>query len=218
MGRGNVAKIAKKPFWEEVSQSTPSPLLLPQAPSAMSAGEDAAWLRWVAKQFESIAGADRQIHLEQFKAALKVKEVSVPLCAGRLSPQLKGIKIGRQSSWCGVGWRERDLQVLWRNSKCAPPAPHISASSFPGRSPCHHPPAKSFLRSSLLLSVRHREHLLGNSHCWQRELCWQQQDSGHAEHPAATQSISPPRSPSSPSGSLRSSTRTGAGPSAWRSC
>ncbi|KAM9181961.1 NADPH oxidase 5-like [Mergus octosetaceus] len=40
----------------------------------MSAGEDAAWLRWVAKQFESIAGADRQIHLEQFKAALKVKE------------------------------------------------------------------------------------------------------------------------------------------------
>uniref|UniRef100_A0A8B9UXL9 NADPH oxidase 5 n=1 Tax=Anas zonorhyncha TaxID=75864 RepID=A0A8B9UXL9_9AVES len=41
---------------------------------AMSAGEDAAWLRWVAKQFESIAGADRQIHLEQFKAALKVKE------------------------------------------------------------------------------------------------------------------------------------------------
>ncbi|NWZ18962.1 NOX5 oxidase, partial [Asarcornis scutulata] len=48
--------------------------LLPQAPSAMSAGEDAAWLRWVAKQFESIAGEDRQIHLEEFKAALKVKE------------------------------------------------------------------------------------------------------------------------------------------------
>nr|XP_047902157.1 NADPH oxidase 5 [Anser cygnoides] len=40
----------------------------------MSAGEDAAWLRWVAKQFESIAGADRQIDLEEFKAALKVKE------------------------------------------------------------------------------------------------------------------------------------------------
>ncbi|XP_050569006.1 NADPH oxidase 5 [Cygnus atratus] len=40
----------------------------------MSAGEDAAWLRWVAKQFESIAGEDRQIDLEEFKAALKVKE------------------------------------------------------------------------------------------------------------------------------------------------
>uniref|UniRef100_A0A8C3CCV7 NADPH oxidase 5 n=1 Tax=Cairina moschata TaxID=8855 RepID=A0A8C3CCV7_CAIMO len=40
----------------------------------MSAGEDAAWLRWVAKQFESMAGEDRQIHLEEFKAALKVKE------------------------------------------------------------------------------------------------------------------------------------------------
>uniref|UniRef100_A0A8B9BTH0 NADPH oxidase 5 n=1 Tax=Anser brachyrhynchus TaxID=132585 RepID=A0A8B9BTH0_9AVES len=40
----------------------------------IDAGEDAAWLRWVAKQFESIAGTDRQIDLEEFKAALKVKE------------------------------------------------------------------------------------------------------------------------------------------------
>lgn len=52
----------------------------------MSAGEDAAWLRWVAKQFESIAGADRQIDLEEFKAALKVKEVSVPPRPGRKTP------------------------------------------------------------------------------------------------------------------------------------
>uniref|UniRef100_A0A672UHC8 NADPH oxidase 5 n=1 Tax=Strigops habroptila TaxID=2489341 RepID=A0A672UHC8_STRHB len=40
----------------------------------MSAGEDAAWLRWVTKQFGSIAGQDKEIDLEGFKTALQVKE------------------------------------------------------------------------------------------------------------------------------------------------
>lgn len=110
----------------------------------MSAGEDAAWLRWVAKQFESIAGEDRQIRLEEFKAALKVKEVSVPLRAGRLSPQLKGIKIGRQSSWCGVRWRERDLQALRSKQEqqtCPPSTPQLSLL-IPGEVTVPPPPCK----------------------------------------------------------------------------
>uniref|UniRef100_A0A8C5MV05 NADPH oxidase 5 n=1 Tax=Leptobrachium leishanense TaxID=445787 RepID=A0A8C5MV05_9ANUR len=40
----------------------------------MSAEEDAKWLEWVAKQFETIAGEDKEIDLEEFKTALKVKE------------------------------------------------------------------------------------------------------------------------------------------------
>ncbi|NXI90607.1 NOX5 oxidase, partial [Psophia crepitans] len=40
----------------------------------MSTAEDAEWLRWVTKQFGSIAGADKEINLEEFKAALQVKE------------------------------------------------------------------------------------------------------------------------------------------------
>ncbi|XP_075287422.1 NADPH oxidase 5 [Opisthocomus hoazin] len=40
----------------------------------MSAGEDAEWLRWVTKQFGSIAGEDKEIDLEEFKTALQVKE------------------------------------------------------------------------------------------------------------------------------------------------
>ncbi|XP_076980063.1 NADPH oxidase 5 [Tamandua tetradactyla] len=40
----------------------------------MSTEEDAQWLRWVTHQFESIAGEDREINLQEFKAALKVKE------------------------------------------------------------------------------------------------------------------------------------------------
>ncbi|KAM6304403.1 NADPH oxidase 5-like [Podargus strigoides] len=40
----------------------------------MSAAEDAEWLRWVTKQFGSIAGEDKEINLEEFKAALQVKE------------------------------------------------------------------------------------------------------------------------------------------------
>lgn len=41
----------------------------------MSLDEDARWLEWVTKQFESIAGDDKEIDLDEFKTALKVKEV-----------------------------------------------------------------------------------------------------------------------------------------------
>uniref|UniRef100_A0A8C7Z3I4 NADPH oxidase, EF-hand calcium binding domain 5 n=1 Tax=Oryzias sinensis TaxID=183150 RepID=A0A8C7Z3I4_9TELE len=40
----------------------------------MSVDEDARWLEWVTKQFESIAGDDKEIDLCEFKTALKVKE------------------------------------------------------------------------------------------------------------------------------------------------
>uniref|UniRef100_A0A3P8QTX9 NADPH oxidase, EF-hand calcium binding domain 5 n=1 Tax=Astatotilapia calliptera TaxID=8154 RepID=A0A3P8QTX9_ASTCA len=40
----------------------------------MSLDEDARWLEWVTKQFETIAGEDKEIDLEEFKTALKVKE------------------------------------------------------------------------------------------------------------------------------------------------
>ncbi|XP_074693465.1 NADPH oxidase 5 [Strix aluco] len=40
----------------------------------MSTAEDAEWLRWVTKQFGSIAGDDKEINLEEFKTALQVKE------------------------------------------------------------------------------------------------------------------------------------------------
>ncbi|NXW62262.1 NOX5 oxidase, partial [Eurystomus gularis] len=43
-------------------------------PRTMSAAEDAEWLRWVTKQFGSIAGEDKEIDLEEFKTALQVKE------------------------------------------------------------------------------------------------------------------------------------------------
>lgn len=42
----------------------------------MHLDEDAKWLEWVAQQFESIAGDDQEIDLEEFKTALKVKEAS----------------------------------------------------------------------------------------------------------------------------------------------
>lgn len=45
----------------------------------MSVDEDARWLEWVTKQFESIAGEDKEIDLEEFKTALKVKEASCNL-------------------------------------------------------------------------------------------------------------------------------------------
>lgn len=48
----------------------------PAQPVAMSLDEDARWLEWVTKQFESIAGDDKEIDLDEFKTALKVKEVS----------------------------------------------------------------------------------------------------------------------------------------------
>lgn len=41
----------------------------------MSLDEDARWLEWMTKQFESIAGDDKEIDLDEFKTALKVKEV-----------------------------------------------------------------------------------------------------------------------------------------------
>ncbi|XP_075995787.1 NADPH oxidase 5 isoform X2 [Genypterus blacodes] len=40
----------------------------------MSLDDDANWLEWVTRQFESIAGDDKEIDLEEFKTALKVKE------------------------------------------------------------------------------------------------------------------------------------------------
>ncbi|KAF7239581.1 NADPH oxidase 5 [Varanus komodoensis] len=40
----------------------------------MDVSDNAEWLRWVSKQFESIAGDDKGIDLEEFKVALKVKE------------------------------------------------------------------------------------------------------------------------------------------------
>uniref|UniRef100_A0AAV2L1C1 Uncharacterized protein n=1 Tax=Knipowitschia caucasica TaxID=637954 RepID=A0AAV2L1C1_KNICA len=40
----------------------------------MSLDDDARWLEWVTKQFESIAGEDKEIDLDEFKTALKVKE------------------------------------------------------------------------------------------------------------------------------------------------
>ncbi|KYO20928.1 hypothetical protein Y1Q_0001262 [Alligator mississippiensis] len=43
-------------------------------PATMSADDDAEWLQWMTKQFESIAGEDKEIDLEEFKTALKVKE------------------------------------------------------------------------------------------------------------------------------------------------
>ncbi|KAK5901512.1 hypothetical protein CesoFtcFv8_006874 [Champsocephalus esox] len=36
--------------------------------------EDSHWLDWVTKQFESIAGDDKEIDIDEFKTALKVKE------------------------------------------------------------------------------------------------------------------------------------------------
>ncbi|XP_074141319.1 NADPH oxidase 5 [Sminthopsis crassicaudata] len=40
----------------------------------MNADDDAKWLEWVSHQFETIAGEDREIDLQEFKTALKVKE------------------------------------------------------------------------------------------------------------------------------------------------
>ncbi|MEQ2249489.1 hypothetical protein ILYODFUR_029772 [Ilyodon furcidens] len=40
----------------------------------MSVDEDARWLEWVTKQFETIAGDDKEIDIDEFKTALKVRE------------------------------------------------------------------------------------------------------------------------------------------------
>ncbi|NWS20725.1 NOX5 oxidase, partial [Pachyramphus minor] len=42
--------------------------------STMGTAEDIEWLRWVTKQFGSIAGKDKEISLEEFQRALQVKE------------------------------------------------------------------------------------------------------------------------------------------------
>lgn len=47
----------------------------------MSLDEDARWLDWVTKQFESIAGDDKEIDIDEFKTALKVKEVMKTLAS-----------------------------------------------------------------------------------------------------------------------------------------
>ncbi|XP_072471291.1 NADPH oxidase 5 isoform X2 [Notamacropus eugenii] len=52
-------------------QPEPEPM---ESRSAMNADEDAKWLEWVSRQFEAIAGEDREIDLQEFKTALKVKE------------------------------------------------------------------------------------------------------------------------------------------------
>ncbi|XP_029992977.1 NADPH oxidase 5 [Sphaeramia orbicularis] len=52
--------------------ATESPAITQQV--TMSLDEDARWLEWVTKQFESIAGDDKEIDLDEFKTALKVKE------------------------------------------------------------------------------------------------------------------------------------------------
>uniref|UniRef100_A0A6I8R677 NADPH oxidase, EF-hand calcium-binding domain 5 n=1 Tax=Xenopus tropicalis TaxID=8364 RepID=A0A6I8R677_XENTR len=44
------------------------------AKRTMSTEDDSKWLEWVTKQFENIAGDDKEIDLEEFKTALKVKE------------------------------------------------------------------------------------------------------------------------------------------------
>ncbi|XP_054633836.1 NADPH oxidase 5 isoform X1 [Dunckerocampus dactyliophorus] len=57
----------------------------------MSADEDARWLEWVTKQFESIAGDDKEIDLDEFKTALKVKEVSHVVCDCHVIEQVSGV-------------------------------------------------------------------------------------------------------------------------------
>uniref|UniRef100_A0A8C5CE89 NADPH oxidase 5 n=1 Tax=Gadus morhua TaxID=8049 RepID=A0A8C5CE89_GADMO len=47
---------------------------VPEGRRWMSLDEDTRWLEWVTKQFEAIAGEDKEIDLEEFKTALKVKE------------------------------------------------------------------------------------------------------------------------------------------------
>lgn len=58
----------------------PSPL----SPSTTSSKEDAKWLQWVTHQFETIAGEDGEIDLQDFKKALNVKEASVHSRIGTL--------------------------------------------------------------------------------------------------------------------------------------
>ena len=54
----------------------------------MSLDEDTRWLEWVTKQFETIAGDDKEIDLEEFKTALKVKEVRDTCSLSQLTSSL----------------------------------------------------------------------------------------------------------------------------------
>lgn len=94
----------------------------------MSAAEDAEWLRWVTKQFGSIAGEDKEIGLEEFKRALQVKEVSAPpgprppgsagspASSRGLLLYLAKIKLKNRNVWCcvGEGRREKPRGILQR--------------------------------------------------------------------------------------------------------
>lgn len=64
----------------------------------MNIEDDAKWLEWVAKQFESIAGEDKEIDLEEFKAALKVKEASFLRGVGKKVVQGDGHPTCKSSS------------------------------------------------------------------------------------------------------------------------
>lgn len=70
----------------------------------MSVDEDARWLEWVTKQFESIAGDDKEINLCEFKTALKVKEVRSVLFLRTkelfpFRPNIKGEKMKKKKRW-----------------------------------------------------------------------------------------------------------------------
>uniref|UniRef100_A0A671THU0 NADPH oxidase 5 n=1 Tax=Sparus aurata TaxID=8175 RepID=A0A671THU0_SPAAU len=56
------------------SEPAPEPSQTTAERVTMSLDEDARWLEWMTKQFESIAGDDKEIDLDEFKTALKVKE------------------------------------------------------------------------------------------------------------------------------------------------
>ncbi|KAI3371039.1 hypothetical protein L3Q82_023520 [Scortum barcoo] len=57
-------------------------------PVTMSLDEDARWLDWVTKQFESIAGEDKEIDIDEFKTALKVKEACCCVSCSRSLPSV----------------------------------------------------------------------------------------------------------------------------------
>lgn len=75
----NVNNYPETDFSTSLIRVSPPPRL-PLLPASqtltMSSEEDARWLDWVTKQFEIIAGDDKEISLDEFKTALKVKEVS----------------------------------------------------------------------------------------------------------------------------------------------
>lgn len=82
--------------------AVPIPLLTLQAPGTMSTAEDAAWLSWVTERFQSIAGQGEEIGLEEFKAALQVKEVGAGPCID-LHSSVGLSTAGSGSSLCSMG-------------------------------------------------------------------------------------------------------------------